>query len=160
MKKFGLKSPTFCLSVWLAGSQTLSSLEHSVHFSSCCCLGCLVSSWRVKGSCVQRFNTLTRRTTRTHAHTHTHTHIHTYTHTCCQCMQGKHKSCNTVLCSLLTLSGKRNCMSPTYLEVINCGLKPKMGLRLAVHLGCDCTQKGKTTSFLISMKKGNNYIFM
>lgn len=77
----------------LVSSPLLCCLEHSVHFSSCCCLGCLVSSWQVKGSCVQRFNTLTQRKT----------HTQTHTLTCCQCMQEKQKSCNDVLCSLLIL---------------------------------------------------------
>ena len=59
------------LSSPLLSSPLLSSPEHSVRFSSCCCLGCLVSSWQVKGSCVPRLNTLTQRAM--------HSHIHTFT---------------------------------------------------------------------------------
>lgn len=75
-KSVSEKSNILLLNLAGFGSQTLSS-EHSVHFSSCCCLGCLLSSWQMRGSCVQWFNTFTQRTKYIHIQyiVYTHTHI-------------------------------------------------------------------------------------
>lgn len=76
-----------------------------------------------------------------------------HTHTCTQYIKEKTQNrCRSPTLIAHSCSCKQICVSPTYLEVINCGFKPKMGLKPEALMGCDYEREKKKQLVIISLK--------